>query len=295
MMSTRHSALALIALAGAPVCHAGGFDPAGIPVWREAAPPAGVTITRVPLDEARRDDDRVGTTVFSHLDIGAGYLAAPAASATLGIEDYVTSLGDGVSDGTDNTGGAITPLVEFGFVGGVSQPGGILFFQFFDTAATSIIGEFGVQFAEGGDFFYTIAITDPATTPVPVEGILVVFTDSLSFGRCFLSDADATAGANGPWAEDQITGPRVFDYGDGRGPVPINYNFRLNTTDPCPGDINGDFRTDTFDFADLTSAFGSMPGDPDWNPGADLDGNDFVNVFDFGILADDFGCGTIVP
>ncbi len=44
-----------------------------------------------------------------------------------------------------------------------------------------------------------------------------------------------------------------------------------------------------FDFGALNQAFGSMPGDPNWNPDADLDGDDEVSLFDFGILTANFG------
>ncbi|GIV17356.1 MAG: hypothetical protein KatS3mg022_2791 [Armatimonadota bacterium] len=37
------------------------------------------------------------------------------------------------------------------------------------------------------------------------------------------------------------------------------------------------------------NAFGSVPGDPNWNPDADLDGDDEVTLFDFGILTANFG------
>ncbi|MEJ5253233.1 MAG: RHS repeat protein [Chthonomonadetes bacterium] len=44
-----------------------------------------------------------------------------------------------------------------------------------------------------------------------------------------------------------------------------------------------------FDFGLLVDAFGSMPGDPNWNPDADLDGDDEVTLFDYGILTSNFG------
>jgi hypothetical protein len=48
--------------------------------------------------------------------------------------------------------------------------------------------------------------------------------------------------------------------------------------------------TDVFDFSDLAAAFGATPADPNWDPGADLNGDDVVDVFDFSDLAADFGC-----
>jgi hypothetical protein len=44
-----------------------------------------------------------------------------------------------------------------------------------------------------------------------------------------------------------------------------------------------------FDFRQLVAAFGSMPGDSNWNANADLDGDEEVTLFDFGILVRNFG------
>jgi hypothetical protein len=61
-------------------------------------------------------------------------------------------------------------------------------------------------------------------------------------------------------------------------------------TPSCPGDVNGDGVTNTFDFADLADNFGAGPGAT--REMGDLNGDGFVDIFDFGDLADDFGCGT---
>jgi len=55
------------------------------------------------------------------------------------------------------------------------------------------------------------------------------------------------------------------------------------------GDIDGDNEVTLFDFGALVSAFGSMPGDSNWNPEADLDGDKEVTLFDFGVLVSNFG------
>lgn len=55
------------------------------------------------------------------------------------------------------------------------------------------------------------------------------------------------------------------------------------------GDIDGDNEVTLFDFGELVNAFGSMPGDENWNPNADLDGDAEVSLFDFGILVQNFG------
>jgi hypothetical protein len=58
----------------------------------------------------------------------------------------------------------------------------------------------------------------------------------------------------------------------------------------CVGDVNGDGKTDVFDFADLASNFGAGPGAT--RQQGDLNGDGFVDVFDFGDLAGDFGCSN---
>lgn len=55
------------------------------------------------------------------------------------------------------------------------------------------------------------------------------------------------------------------------------------------GDVDGDNEVTLFDFGLLVQALGSTPGDPNWNPDADLDGDDEVTLFDHGILVKNFG------
>jgi probable HAF family extracellular repeat protein len=55
------------------------------------------------------------------------------------------------------------------------------------------------------------------------------------------------------------------------------------------GDVDGDNEVTLFDFGQLVAAFGSMPGDSNWNADADLDGDEEVTLFDFGVLVRNFG------
>jgi hypothetical protein len=55
------------------------------------------------------------------------------------------------------------------------------------------------------------------------------------------------------------------------------------------GDVDGDNEITLFDFGVLTSAFGTSPCDTDWVPSADLDGDDEVTLFDYGIVVNNFG------
>ncbi len=55
------------------------------------------------------------------------------------------------------------------------------------------------------------------------------------------------------------------------------------------GDADDDNEVTLFDFGQLVAAFGSMPGDSNWNPTCDFDGDEEVTLFDFGILVRNFG------
>jgi hypothetical protein len=87
--------------------------------------------------------------------------------------------------------------------------------------------------------------------------------------------------------------------GGGGGDYPFYYMTENGSNAPtleivyhvgpaCSGDIDGDGDTDVFDFAILALNFGTASGA---TPGqGDLDGNGSVDVFDFAIFAADFGC-----
>jgi len=55
------------------------------------------------------------------------------------------------------------------------------------------------------------------------------------------------------------------------------------------GDINGDNTISLGDFGQLKLAYGSVPGNANWNPNADLDGNGSVGLSDFGVLKLHYG------
>lgn len=55
------------------------------------------------------------------------------------------------------------------------------------------------------------------------------------------------------------------------------------------GDVNGDNEVGLLDFALLTAAFNTQPGDAAWNPNADLNGDDEVGLLDFSVLVRSFG------
>jgi hypothetical protein len=55
------------------------------------------------------------------------------------------------------------------------------------------------------------------------------------------------------------------------------------------GDIDGDNEVTLFDYGILVATFGLSEQDPGFNPEADLDGDTEVTLFDFGILVNHFG------
>jgi len=66
--------------------------------------------------------------------------------------------------------------------------------------------------------------------------------------------------------------------------------FTLMVPAECPGDVDGDGDTDLNDLAMLLAAYGSVPGDPNWNPACDFDGDNDVDLTDLGFLLSDYGC-----
>jgi alpha-tubulin suppressor-like RCC1 family protein len=55
------------------------------------------------------------------------------------------------------------------------------------------------------------------------------------------------------------------------------------------GDVNGDNQVDIFDLGLLADAYNTTPASPKWNAQADLNCDNKVNLLDLGILADSFG------
>lgn len=54
-------------------------------------------------------------------------------------------------------------------------------------------------------------------------------------------------------------------------------------------DLNGDDTVDIYDVVIVAKAFGSRPGDPDWNSVADLNYDDVVDIYDVVTMSLDFG------
>jgi len=55
------------------------------------------------------------------------------------------------------------------------------------------------------------------------------------------------------------------------------------------GDVNRDGVIDDRDLALMRAAFGAKPGDPNWNPDCDLNGDGIINVKDVGLASRNYG------
>ena len=55
------------------------------------------------------------------------------------------------------------------------------------------------------------------------------------------------------------------------------------------GDVNNDGTVDIFDVVTVSVAFGSEPGDPNWNQAADLNNDNIVDIFDVVTVTSNFG------
>jgi len=84
----------------------------------------------------------------------------------------------------------------------------------------------------------------------------------------------------------------TWDYYNIVDDTPIGHieGSRLDSSIPgIPGDINSDSTVNILDAILLAGAFGSRPGDGNWNPNADINNDDVVNILDAIILAGHFG------
>jgi hypothetical protein len=59
-----------------------------------------------------------------------------------------------------------------------------------------------------------------------------------------------------------------------------------------PGDVDKDCDVDIFDLASVGLAYGSRPGDGNWNPDADvhpIGGDEAINIFDLAAVGLNYG------
>ena len=97
------------------------------------------------------------------------------------------------------------------------------------------------------------------------------------------------------WDTKNVTPCRNYTISAEATPVPYEMNLVDNFLEDGEvkikliGDISGDGKVDIYDAVELADASGSWPGHPRWNPEADLDRNNFIDIFDAVLLSRNAG------
>lgn len=170
------------------------------------------TLTATPLDATGSDRGELDPSFYSAMD--GPYLAFPAATGNVGLDDYASTAEDDIV------------LTSFRFVGGVAEEGGgTMSFQFFN-AAEEFVDSFGINLPQGGNFIWTITLNEPIT--IPANGLVQSEVGEEFTGQWFLSVTDPTIGTN----DGEIGGATD---GDGN---PLSHRFELNgVLVPTPGAV----------------------------------------------------------
>lgn len=76
--------------------------------------------------------------------------------------------------------------------------------------------------------------------------------------------------------------------------VSLSYGLDIDAivTVPLAGDTNGDFCVDISDLIKVGYAFGSTPGQANWDPDADLKPDGKINVLDLSLVGKNYGNGS---
>jgi len=71
--------------------------------------------------------------------------------------------------------------------------------------------------------------------------------------------------------------------------IPLALLLLLAPAYALDGDVNSDCKVNIIDLAAVGMAFGSSPGDANWNPDADLNNDSSVNILDLATVGSNFG------
>lgn len=138
----------------------------------------------------------------------------------------------------------------------------------------------GAPLTPGTELTFEIDLSNPFVLEYLREGL-----QKGELGFIVATLLPATGDTGGGLGGDYV---RFYLRGNGPDSPSLTIEYSVGTPDDCPGDINGDGKTDLADFNILAVNFGLGP-DASRSQG-DLNGDGFVNLADFNILAVDFGC-----
>ena len=133
-----------------------------------AAPAMAGIVDRsnTPILTATPQQARAGAAVYSSLGPGiGGYIPGPTAVGSLGWDDYGTM--------------SCVNLTAFKFVGGVTAPGAVMWFEFYDAppATGNFLTSFGVLVNTPGAFIWTITFSSPPFV-IPHDAYLQICANS---------------------------------------------------------------------------------------------------------------------
>ncbi len=261
----------LLAITGAAFAEEGARN---APIYSDGN---GVRVTAAPFDAPQPFFPPIlEYDSFNNAPGPAGLLAISPATGPIGFDDYTTqSVLDGAAAASD-----LLTLDRFFFVGGVSNPGEVLFMDFFDPNGAFVDG-FGVQLANGGNFRYTITIGTPVS--IPAAGIVQLFANDdpniapVSTGQFFVSDNAVVIGANDP-----LFGPAPGPLGE-----ILNHVFAIEVATCTCGDVNDDGSVNASDIDCFVSAvIGTDACDVCSDQSADTNNDGSVNASDIDTFVD---------
>lgn len=73
------------------------------------------------------------------------------------------------------------------------------------------------------------------------------------------------------------------------GITDFNFSIVIFGTEYLIGDIDRDGTVNIYDAVELAVAYGSTPSSPYWNPQADLNGDNIVDIFDVALFSQNYG------
>jgi len=156
---------------------------------------------------------------------------------------------------------------------------------------------------------YTLEIPIKGRENATIEGDVII-TNAVVTKNTLHFDTSGPSGSTGwinvPFPMLNTTAIKVFINKEKLTPPPfpiitnngthyfIYFEFALSTHNifiqyAILGDVNGDGMVDIFDVVLIAIAFGSKPGDDNWNAIADLNNDGIVDIFDVVLLAQNFG------